>query len=256
MIVITLAAIAWVLWNRNDPIVRRKSPTFMSLIGLGIVMVLLGGLWISIGLTNSTMCILYVFFLVTGMSLILACLMAKTWRIYRIFCNASARAIRISDLRLLIFPLVILSLGWIQFFVYSFAGGLIVPTRVVADSNPYYVFDICESPTSWLQVFQLISYYAYFFILICITAWMAWLSRHASAQYRETKMVAIIIYLYLCMGAIYAPLYYVQQNFTNSQDTRLAIVLLNVCILMLATILCIFLPTILEQIRAKRKRRD
>lgn len=256
LIVITLAAIGWILWYRNDPIIRRKSPLFMSLIGLGIIMVLLGGLWITIGLTDSARCILYVFFLITGMSLILACLMAKSWRIYRIFSNASARAIIISDFQLLIFPAIILSLAWIQFFVYSFAGGLIVPKRIVAFSNQYYVFDLCESPTSWLQTFQVISYYAFLFILIFITALMAWLSRHASAQFRESKMIAVIIYLYLCMGAIYVPLYNVQGNFTNSQDTRLAIVVLNVGILMLATILCIFLPTILEYRSAKRKRRD
>lgn len=243
---IDLALMAWLAYRWNNVSLRKSSPLFLSLIALGVALVLIAGIIMSIGLTGSAMCILYVFFLVTGMTLIMSNLMAKNWRIYKIFSNVRADAVSLSDFKLLSFSAIFLILIWIQFFIYSFAGGTITLTRLQGTGNPFYVFDICESPTAWLQTFQIIMYFAFFFLLLLGTAILGFLTRKSSSAYSESKDIAKIIYIYLCMAIIFIPLYYVQGESTNSQDTRYVIVAINILILMLATLLILFIPKIIR----------
>lgn len=157
------------------------------------------------------------------MTLILANLLVKNWRIYKIFSNRRADAVQLSDLQLLAITGMLLILILIQFFVYSFAGGTIALTRLQGKDNPFYVFDLCESPTAWFQTFQIIAYYVFFFVLAAITGVLGFLTRSAHAGYSESRNMAMIIYIYLCIAIIFIPLYYVQGLSTNSQDTRFVI---------------------------------
>lgn len=244
-----------IFWNRKDKVVKRSSPVFVLLIGSGIVFVLIGGILLTVGLTSSAMCILYVFFLILGLTLIISSLMAKTWRIHKIFNNTDASALHISDRKLLLFPATMMTLSLIFCIIYCFATGPLILDRQYGEDNPFYVFDLCSASTSWFQTFAIIFFYSYFFILFAITATLAFLTRHAHAHYRESKSIAMIIYIYLCMGIIYIPLYYVQGDSTDSQNTRLAITCINIGILMLATLFITFLPPILNFRRKQQRRR-
>ena len=254
--VLALAVGGWLIYRWNHKILRRSSPLFLLLIIVGILLVLTAGIIMSAGLSSSAMCILYVFFLVTGMTLILANLLVKNWRIYKIFSNRRADAVQLSDLQLLAITAFLVVLIWIQFFVYSFAGGTIALTRLQGKDNPFYVFDLCESPTAWFQTFQIIAYYVFFAILVVTTGVLGFLTRKAHAGYSESRNIALIIYIYVCMAIIFIPLYYVQGLSTNSQDTRYVIVSISMLILMLATLLILFLPKILLIERTRRHLQD
>lgn len=115
-IVLALAVGGWLILRWNHKLLRRSSPLFLLLIIVGILLVLTAGIIMSAGLSSSTMCILYVFFLVTGMTLILANLLVKNWRIYKIFSNRRADAVQLSDLQLLAITGILLILVLIQFF--------------------------------------------------------------------------------------------------------------------------------------------
>lgn len=195
----------------------------------------------------------FVFFLILELTLIISSLMAKTWRIHRIFNNPNAAALHISDKRLLLFPAVLMSLFMLFCIIYCFASGPLILKREQGQSNPFYVFDLFSSRSDWFQIFSVIFFYVYFFILFAITATMAFLTRQAHAPYRESKSITMIIYIYLSMGIIYIPLYYLQSDSMDSQDTRLAIACLNIGLLMLATLLIIYLPPILNLRRKQRR---
>jgi hypothetical protein len=213
---------------------------------LGVVFVLLGGIFTSVGLTDSTMCILHVSALVFGMTLIISSLMAKNWRIYRIFNNPNASALKISDWYIVACPLVLSLVSLALIFLYSFAGGTLELRKFEGNQNVFYAFELCTSPTQWFQNFMLIMFYVYFFILLAFTASLALLTRHAHNSFRESKTIAVIIYIYFCMGIIFIPLYYVQGQSTDSQTTRYVIEAINITILMLATKAIIFVPEVIE----------
>ena len=248
-----LLLFGWVFLNRKHPILRRKSPLFLSFILLGVILILIAGILLAIGLKDSTLCILHAFALVWGLTLIVSSLMAKNWRIYRIFNNPKALALYISDRYIIAFPAVmsLVSLGLL--FTYAFAGGTLNLEQFVADQNSFYVFELCASPASWSQVFMVIFFYAYFLTLFAFTASLAMLTRHAHNSFRESKTIASIIYMYFCMGIIFIPLYYVQGQSTDSQATRFVIQSLNICILMIATKAVIFIPELVAVNRYNRR---
>ena len=63
LLLLDLAVMAWLALNWNERPVRRSSPLFLLLITLGVALVLLAGIFNSIGLDSSAMCALYDFFL-------------------------------------------------------------------------------------------------------------------------------------------------------------------------------------------------
>lgn len=253
LLLVALGCMFFIFWNRNDKIIRRSSPVFILLIGSGISLVLIGGLILTIGLTSSAMCILYVLFLILGLTLIISSLMAKTWRIYKIFNNRNASAVVISDRKLILFPVILTALSLVFCIIYCFATGALILDRRLGNDNSFYVFDLCSASSDWFQIFSIIFFYAYFFILFAITAALAFFTRHAHSHFRESKSIAMLIYIYVCMGIIYIPLYYVQGNSTESQNTRLAITCINIGLLMLATLVITFLPPILNFKKKQRR---
>lgn len=254
ILLLDLAVATWVILNWSDKTLRRSSPLFLLLINVGIASILVAGIIMAIGLSDSAMCILYVFFLVTGLTLVIASLLCKNWRIYRIFSNSRADSVNISDIQLVGFTAFLLALTWIQFFVFSFAGGIITLTRMQGKNNPFYVFDLCESPTAWFQTFQIIFYYTYCGLLFLLTAIVGLWTRSVNKHYNESSAIAVIIYIYVCIAIIFIPLYYVQGASTDSQTTRFIIVSIAITILMLSTLLILFFAKILQVSKNHRNR--
>lgn len=243
----------WLALNWNHKIVRRTSPLFMLFVTIGVAMVLIAGILLSIGLNSSAQCILYDFFIVMGTVLILSSLLAKNYRMYLIFHRNNSQGIRIRDKNLLKLVAVLLFIALAQFFIYSFAGGPVQPITYYSDSNQYYAYELCASPTAWFQTFRLIAYYVYLFILIVAVGVLGFLTRNIHENFNESKNLAIIVYIYLCMGIIYVPLYYVQGDSTSSEDIRYLIVAINMTVLMIATLVILFSFLIYKTEQSKRK---
>ena len=147
-----------ITFYRNDKYIKRSSPFFMALITLGIFLVLTSNILFSIGLTSSTMCILTNFFLLTGLAFIVANILAKNYRVYKIFSNSSAMALNMNDQTLFVFTIVIVGLTWIVWAVTSFADGPIEIFVGVGVNNRFYTFGICRVTTEWFQTAQIIFY--------------------------------------------------------------------------------------------------
>ena len=251
--VMDLLCIGWLALKWKVKPVRRSSPLFLMITAVGVLLVLIAGIVNCNGLSSSAMCALYAFFLLTGMTLLLASILAKTWRIHRIFTYKSPDALTIADKNLVFLPLGLMLLTWALYFVYAFAGGTIEATLNVSNDNLFYAYKICESPTEWLQVFTIILFYVYFFILIAMIGILSYLTRSISIHYNESKNLATVVYIYLCFGIIFIPLFYTQGDYTNSQAFRFTIVSVAVIILMFATMALLFLPLFLKTRRFEKR---
>lgn len=258
MVVILLADVGvfvWLALNWKEKTVRRCSPLFLCLITIGIALVLVAGIVNSCGLDSSAACAVYALFLMTGITLILACILAKTWRIYQIFSNRSSSALLIDDKKLLLIPALFLLITLSLYFIYIFAGGLIEAVEKQGNANVFYTYIICESPTSWFQTFFLILFYCYLSLFVLGIAALGHMTRSIYVNYNESKHLAIIVWIYTSMAIIFIPLYYVQGSSSSSQAIRYVIISVNMCILMTVTLMVIFIPVIKATETAKQKRK-
>lgn len=226
----------------------------MALITFGVMQVLISNILLSLGLDSSAMCILTNFFLLSGVAFIVANILAKNYRVYRIFSNVKAKALTINDSSLFVFTVVIVGITWIMWAVTSFADG---PIKIVIGSgadNPYYVYGLCRVASQWFQDFQIIFWYVYFISLFLLAGFLGFLTRNVNHIFNESTNVTVVAFAYISFAIIFAPLYYIQSNTTNSNNTRVAIQALSVCILSAVTMALLHLPTLWKFYKIKRKR--
>lgn len=250
-IVLAIAVFVVVYWDHR--LLRRDSPMFLLLILLGVLLVAVSGIIMAVGLTTSTLCILTDAFLVLGLTLIIANLLAKNWRIYRIFSNSSAYALRISDVDLMLFNIVLLTLTLIQLFVYSYAGGAVRPVVFWSEENRFYAYANCVCPSEGFQLARVILWYVYFGILFVATAVLGFLTRKVRYGYNESGVIATIVYIYICIGIVFIPLYYTQGSSADSQQTRVVLHSVALAVLMFATLTILFAPKIVRILRYERR---
>ena len=162
------------------------------------------------------------------------------------------------DKKLLLVPAVLMLLTLIFYFVYIFAGGLIIAAEKSGDSNNFYSYLICESPTQWFQIFMFILFYAYLAVLVAGVAFLSYVTRSIQRHYSESWYLAIIVYTYICIAVIFIPLYYVQGSSTSSQSIRYTIISICMCILMGVTLMMLFVPLIkvTETVKRRQLRRS
>lgn len=253
LIVVDFTLWAIITYYRKDKFIKRCSPFFMALVTLGIMLVLISNILFSIGLTSSAMCILTNFFLLSGLSFIVANILAKNYRVYKIFSNPSATAVTMNDQTLFVFTLVIVGVTWIVWAITSFADGPIKVFVNVGADNPFYTYGYCRVKSQWFQDFQIIFWYVYFIGLFLLTGLLGFLTRNVHGVFNESLNVTTIAFGYIAFAIIFAPLYYIQSNTTNSNHLRWVIQALSVCFLSTMTMAILLCPTLWKFYKLKRK---
>jgi hypothetical protein len=106
---LSLAFAAWTIANRNNPQVRASQPTFLVLVCIGTLMVGVSMVLSSYQYYSTvSYCMVHVWLLSLGVSLVFAALFAKTWRIFQVFksaCRFRRVEIRAKDV---MYPIVII----------------------------------------------------------------------------------------------------------------------------------------------------
>lgn len=243
LMVLTVSVMLFVLWKRRHPVIRKSSPVFCMLILLGILFIELSLMFYTFGLTDA-ICYLDDVFLLTGISLIIANLLMKSYRIYAIFHNSSATAVHISDKILLLWSMVILLMTWTMFVLYSTLGGGLHAIIIQSKSNRFYQFVMCEVDNGTFQNIFLISFYVYFVILFLAAAVLGFLNRKVASVYSESQEVVMVVYSWLGLVILYAPIYYVQGDSTDSKDVRFAVRLMSTLLASFFTLLFLYYPKV------------
>lgn len=221
LMVITVALLAFVILKRNHRIIRNSGLYSSVLVLLGLLCGELSMIFMCVGISR-VICSLIDIFLLLGICLVIGTLVAKLYRIYRIFQNPTAQAVYITDKDLFIFVCLI-TLGCFTLLVlYETIGGGLRPITKSADSNPLYTYNICEVPNETIQLTFTIIFYVYFVSIFVIAGILAFLTRRTAREFNESFDVGMVVYTWLGIALIYAPIYYVQGDSTNSNQIRIA----------------------------------
>jgi len=207
-LVCLLALLVLVLVKRNDPRIRASSPNFLVLIVLGAIVGMLAMLmpasprisWA--GGMSAASCQAYAWLLGLGFSTTFAALMAKTWRIARIFTSKQIRVVSLPD-RELMKPV----LGAIiAEALFNTLWTLINPLGVeisYLSNNPNVPLYVCSSDN--LQVWQGVT----FLVKMILVVWAVKLTssiRSAPGDFNESSALGAALSNIALCGVVLIPL--------------------------------------------------
>eukprot|EP00298_Acanthocystis_sp_HF-20_P011400 c19373_g1_i2.p1 GENE.c19373_g1_i2~~c19373_g1_i2.p1 ORF type:complete len:485 (-),score=92.24 c19373_g1_i2:30-1484(-) len=223
MFLITVVAIL-IFKNRTKPIIKATNYIFsiLSLFGL----FLLSFSVIPYGFTLSETsdihirdisCIAFPHFMIHGIVLLLSCITAKSYPIWRCFNNPTLAKISIKAFDLLKFVS----------FTLSISVGIVVPLSVnsFAHSNDFGCGNTNIQVYQYLQTIIIV----YVCLLAILTCWISIKIRNAPARYNDTNDIGIATYTLLANGVV---MIVVTQSTTNPTPIFIAI-----CILVIVSVL-------------------
>ncbi len=154
---------------------------------------------------------------------------------------------QVSKWSLLVFSASILIIAWIMMVL----GGGLQAATVQSSSAQFYSYVICEVPNLTFQMISLISFYVYFILLFLAAAILAFLNRKVSSVYSESSAVGLVVYLWIWLVILYAPIYYVQGDSTNSNQVRFALRFIATIRACSFTLIFLFYPKISRVFKRK-----
>lgn len=179
-------------YRRNHPVYRAASPIFCVLILVGMLVALIAPIaWI--GRPTRVTCMLPWWALGLGYTLILSCLIAKNWRIWRIFASGRMRVVAIlnSDL-LLRWVAALMSVEVLLLVLWT----VFVPLQPKRLTSPLLDFDVMQvlciqkapSQSIGTSVFIL-----YLIALLLVAAFISIRTRSVKEEYRESRAIGMIV---------------------------------------------------------------
>lgn len=229
--------------RRNEKIIKKTSPFFCQLILIGIDLCLISQIIWMVPQSSLT-CIIKVWLLAIGFGLIMGNLLAKTYRIFKIFNNIRVTSLVIRDTDLLYFSAGVVLMEIILLAVYTFAGGLLVPVNIQSVSDSLLIIVQCSSPSKFLQTMMNIVLLAVNALLVLFGVVIAYLTRNVDSAFNEAKYIAITMYMYLLVTIILLPLYYTAGDSSSSVSRQFILRALAVMASMYFTLVALFVPKI------------
>lgn len=186
--------------KRNTPVIRSSSPLFCLFILLGIAFAYVTP-FSYIGPQTTLSCAAPVVLGPLSFSIIFGNLLAKTFRIYRIFANKTMRASSPTIFQLLGFSGAILGLEMLLVIIWL-AVDPPVPVRMGPEGGRYWT---CYSPLSSVMV-PIIA--AYDGVLLLFGVFLAFKTRNAFSAYKETQLIGFTIYTLSIVAVAILPVLY------------------------------------------------
>ena len=239
ILVLIFALIAFVLlfYNYNHPVIRKNTPLMSLIVLLGTIFVLIGGIVLSTDV-NDASCIIFLLFCNIGLAMSLGGLVAKSYRLYRIFYNRSANAVVISDLNLLLIVFII-ALYFALICTVSLIDGYGAAISQ-SSSNRFYLFYECTCDSEFWQTFLTIFCEVSFILLLFVALGYAWVTRKIVSAYSESQAVTALVLFYLCLDICFLPLYYVMGSGTGSAVYKTIIKLFYIFLTTSLTLILLF----------------
>lgn len=245
LVLICLSLISMLILHihRRHPVVRKSSPLFCQLVLFGNIILLTGVILFGVKV-SVTVCVLRGWFVTIGFGMIIANLLAKTYRILRIYSALDVPAHAVQDRQLLKFTMVIIALEIIILCIGTFGSGLPRPVVIVSQADPLYSYPTCETPNPDVGIAMTIVIVIFNGILVLLLGLVAYLTRNVASAYNESKYLAIATYGFIMVSVILVPLYFSQGDSTNSEESRYIVVSLCFILLSILTLLALILPKI------------
>lgn len=240
--------------NRNEKVIKKTSPFFSQLMLLGILLCITSQIFWDVSQSKFT-CLVKIWLLAIGFGLIMGNLLAKTYRIFKIFSNAKVTSLVIRDTDLLIFTGSIIVLEIILLSCYSFPSGLPRPVVIQSTSDSLLKIIKCQVPSSFLQTGGTIWLLGVNFLLVLAAVIIAYLTRNVDSAFNESRYIAYTVYVFLLVTIILLPLYYTAGDSSSSNSRQFIIRTLAILVSMFFCLGALFLPKIYLVHKAKKAER-
>ena len=223
LIVICISSMIYFYVNRNEKIIKKSSPVFCQLILFGIIMVNSSLIIWTLTQTQVT-CIVKLWVLCLGFALIMGNLLAKTYRIFKIFTNIKVSTAAITDIDLLKFSGVVIFFEAALLAIYTFGSGTLPEAIVINSStNSLYAFVSCQVPNNeTFQTTMTIVIIAFNIILVLLGAVIAYLTRNVDSAFNESTWIGATMYAYIFLSVIFLSLYYTNGDGSGSAGAQYA----------------------------------
>src|SRR3989338_1559866 len=213
LLVVSMFLACWIWYHRDMKIYRFSSTIFLVLILVGAMLTMGGLLTYSVLTPNAVSCNFHLWFTVMGVVLMMAPMLAKTWRLVRIFQGTQAfKKVHISNSAVLGWasvvaaPVVILLIAWTSVSTNE-------PTRTNDIETKQYTIT-CSNSHLEIYLGILFGYLGFLGVMAAIASFYV---RKVSNRVGEAKYIALIIYNSILISAIILPLiFYLSDNPTIS----------------------------------------
>lgn len=186
-----VALLAGVLWFRACPVIRSSSPGFCSLLLLGATMCACSNFGLSL-FAVSAGCASSAWLLTTGFTLMFSALLAKLWRLYRIFESRRLQSVHVGNRRLFAFVAAMVAIDIAVNSMWSGVEGFPVEYVRVDVHRPSRDFVRCAySPRSVAFVY---GHLACKGALIVAGVVLTVLTRNLPSMFNETPRLAAALY--------------------------------------------------------------
>ncbi|KAJ3185721.1 hypothetical protein HDU85_001080 [Gaertneriomyces sp. JEL0708] len=227
-----LGSVIVVFIYRNEGVIKKASWKSLLLIALGTCLVSASPL-LYIGSLDRAMCIGQPFLLNVGFGLTFSNLLAKTWRVYKIFSNPKKMSMAIDDARLLQFSTgivmveLMLCIVWITYDTPRITA--------VAMTEVKHML-VCQSSSASFQNAMTAASMAFNGMLLLMATWLSYQTRHVRAEWNESRWIGISVYNIVAVSALFLPLVYnvdfIGYSFVlRSLGALLGVVVLQICTL-------------------------
>ena len=239
---------------REDKVIKKASPVFCQLMLVGIILVCSSiVLWACP--PSTPMCIIKVWVLAVGFGLIMGNLLAKTFRIFKIFTDTSVASSVLTDATLLKFSGAVIAVELVLLSLLTFASGTLFQSVVVrSTTDSLYSYYSCEVPGKYLfQTSFTISIMAFNAALVIVGAFLAFVSRKVDSDFNESGTIGATMYFYIIISFVFLTLYYTNGDSTGSAGMQFMERSIAILGAMAFTLLALFVPKLLEVYRRLTK---
>lgn len=237
LIIFNILAFVILIYNINHPLIRRNTPLMSLTVLTGMLLLLIGILILTTGLSDAT-CEIFDYFTNIGSALMFGGIIAKNYRIYKIFHNRSSTAVDIGDSKLFVIVACITMYFVLLSIIDSILG--IKALLLQSDTNPFYLFYQCGIESQFWQVFMSTVNELSLFFLRLTALILAWYTRKVVSIYSESRVINIIVAFTTCLSICFIPLYYALRKGTDSAVLKMVITSIYITLTVGLTLVLLF----------------
>ena len=238
---------------RNHKLIRRNTPVISFAVLFGLLLVNVSGIIIATGVYNAS-CYLYIFFFYIGEAIVASGIIAKEYRIYKIFSNRKAVAVEIPDYKLF---QIILCITFYFFLIccLTIVGDLHAAIRQ-STTNQFYLFFRCVFKNKTWTEFMYIFFPVNLSILRIVACVMVWFTWRVNNYYSEAKSVVAVVVIFLCLDISFTPLIEALKDGTDSAVIKTCLLLVFIAITVTSALILLFYYRFWMVYKYEHKRRD
>ncbi|KAF9360020.1 Anamorsin [Mortierella sp. AD094] len=206
-IVFSLLTMLIVIVYRNAPVIKASSPLFCCLELCGFILLYISTI-MSLDIPTSFLCMARPLTLNIGFLLVVSNIVAKNFRIYRIFHNIYVTKRVIKDSHLLRIVGTIMFGNLLIMLLWFLKSPPMMQQITMPDFTSYWT---CSSADATSTPYFTIMF-AYGALLLLFATYLAYKNRNVAANYNECRQIAFVIYNILLSGCLIIPTLFLPQD--------------------------------------------